>query len=607
MGELIYGEDWIVYTFNDETQNYSLVNYSGNELEAGEAFWIVHIGDAAVELDIPVGLPKAKSVVLPACGSDQGCFPLPLENGPSNPDTDTAQSFHLIGSPFSYNSEVGEVRFVTQPSAAECESGCSLEEAGAAEFSESFFWVYNSSTAEYEQRSTGDEIKPWEGFWFVTLPAAHANSPTLNIPSRASNTPGENMCGVGMTTAEEVVISSIEKPEYLQPYTDPALGASVVRITESSFGQVRKPVYSTIQAWNADESLLFLYKTGQGGAKHILLDGQNYEPVADLDIFPSDIEEIFWSHSDPDTLFYVSRAAADFGEFKRYSVSEGQSTKIADFDGICDSEPMAGEGVDMQSHDDDLFGFRCRQQNGQYIMVSYRISTDETLTAPIGGNSGWYNSTAPNPAPSGERFWYQGVTLGADLNTVEQELDLASSREHSSIGLTHNGQDAFYQTVFDSSPLGCSGDANNGVAHLVQHNLETGACRTFFNQSDGYPYTTSSTHVSAQAYQRPGWVAMSSIGRSSQYQYFSNNQPAPPLFSEIYLANTDPNDPATCRLAHHRSYGKAATKGGYEPYFGEPHATISPSGTRILFGSDWYDSGSVDSYVIELPGFNRRL
>lgn len=100
---------------------------------------------------------------------------------------------------------------------------------------------------------------------------------------------------------------------------------------------------------------------------------------------------------------------------------------------------------------------------------------------------------------------------------------------------------------------------------------------------------------------------MSSIGRSSQFNFFSNNEPAPPLLSEIYLANTDPTDPVTCRLAHHRSYGKGATNGGYAPYFGEPHATISPSGTRIVFGSDWYDSESVDTYVLELPRFNRRM
>lgn len=41
-------------------------------------------------------------------------------------------------------------------------------------------------------------------------------------------------------------------------------------------------------------------------------------------------------------------------------------------------------------------------------------------------------------------------------------------------------------------------------------------------------------------------------------------------------------------------------------YWGEPHVTISPIGTRLLFGSDWSgseDGVSVDSYVAELSSY----
>ena len=97
---------------------------------------------------------------------------------------------------------------------------------------------------------------------------------------------------------------------------------------------------------------------------------------------------------------------------------------------------------------------------------------------------------------------------------------------------------------------------------------------------------------------------MSSIGYGS-FDFFSNKRKAPALLSEIYLANTDPDNEVVCRLAHHRSFAKDAKRGGYKAYFGEPHATISPSGTRIVFGSDWYDSGSVNAFVIELPAYSK--
>ncbi len=416
-----------------------------------------------------------------------------------------------------------------------------------------------------------------------------------------------NLCEGMVTHTDRVHIKPVAKPPFLKTYKDPAFGTHITRITDSKFGEVRKPNYSTMQAWNADESLMILFQKTASGSGHMLVDGQTYEPIRQLQMIPSDIEEIFWSHSDPNEFFYVSAFSGDFGQFKRYNIKNNNSTLIKDFSNHCGprGKPSGGGDIHMQSLDDDLFGFRCRLTDLSYIMLSYRISTDETIVKPIGEGSKWLPWTAPTPSPSGKRFWFQGNALSLDLETVEHRLDMAKAAEHSNVGLTHDGQDAIFQTVFDPSPNGCDGDIWQGVGHLVEHNLETGKCRPIINEAKGYPYTTSGTHVSAQAYKKPGWVAMSSVG-SPQVNYFENGRKAPVLFSEIYLANTDPDNEVVCRLAQHRSYAKHAEKGGYYGYFGEPHATISPSGTRILFGSDWYDSGSVDTYVIELPSFVRR-
>ncbi len=416
-----------------------------------------------------------------------------------------------------------------------------------------------------------------------------------------------DMCAGAITHTDRVDIPAVAKPPYLKYYKDPAFGSRVIRITKSREGEVRKPVYSSMQAWNADESLLLLYKGGAGDAYHALFDGHTYKPLAKLDIIPSDLEEVWWSHTDPDKFFYVSKFSRDYGLFKQYSVKARKATVLADFGQYCGARglPTGGGDVHMQSLDDDLFGFRCRRGDGRYIMMSYRVSTKEVKTTPIGKGTKWEEWTAPLATPSGERFWFQGASLATDLKTVERRMDMHKASEHSSLGRTHEGQDALYQTVFNPSPGGCNEDLWQGVGHLVEHNLETGECRPIINEAQGYPYTTSSTHVSATAYLRPGWVAMSSIGSKDQFEFFTNKRKAPALLSEIYLADTDPDHRVTCRLAHHRSYGKGATRGGYPPYFGEPHATISPSGTRIIFGSDWYDSGAVDSYVIELPGYQR--
>ena len=402
-----------------------------------------------------------------------------------------------------------------------------------------------------------------------------------------------------------VKIAPVRRPPAMARYRDPAFGATVLRITDSAPGEVHKPLYSTIQAWNADESLMLLYQTGGERSGHVLVDGRSYERIAELDILPSDLEEVFWDHDDPDVLRYVDRREPFLGHLVEYDVRGRERRSMKSFEEHCarGEIPTAGSDVQMPSVDDDLFGLRCKDDRGRWIALSYRPSTDEVFTMPIGKGSDWSERLAPGPAPSGERFWMQGTSVTADLSKVEARMDMGKANEHASTGTTHDGEDALFQTVFEASPDGCDGeDPWGGVGHLTAHVLATGECRPVVSPDGGYPYTTSGTHVSALAWKRPGLVAMSSIGDTDRW--FLEDRQAPVLFSEIYLVDSDPETGGVCRLAQHRSFGKQATRGGYDPYFAEPHATISPSGTRVLFGSDWYDSGSVDAYVVELPGYD---
>ena len=404
---------------------------------------------------------------------------------------------------------------------------------------------------------------------------------------------------------DDVKIDRYEKPPFMQYYRDPAFSSKVIRITDGPKGSVLKPAYSTMQAWNADESFLMLYESNGGNTGHILFDGTTYERVKKLDIVPVDLEEVFWSFKDPEILYYVSAYFEHYGQFIKYNVVTDEHTILRDFrEGMCTKmHATASNDVMMQSWDDDLFGFRCKTDE-ESISFSYRISTDTLTKIKSGEGTPWYEATAPMPTPSGERFYKEGFSLASDMTQVLHKLDLAEIYDHGSLGRTWDGQDALFRTVFDRSPKKCNGSKSGGVGHLTEFNLETGKCRSIISTADGWPYTASGTHVSAVAYKQPGWVAMSSVGYG-KFKHFKNGKPAPALTSEIYLANTNPDNMKVCRLAQHRSYAKDSENENYNPYFGEPHATISPSGTRIVYGSDWYDSGSVDTYVIELPAYKR--
>jgi len=324
-----------------------------------------------------------------------------------------------------------------------------------------------------------------------------------------------NLCeAVPVNDQSAQVLAPIDKPKYLSPYTDPSFGTRIIRVSNSSSGDVHKPLYSTIQSWNADESLLMLFQRGFNNSGYVLLDGHTYEPRGRLNINPADVEEVFWSRFDPNRLFYVSRSRGSESQFFSYDTASGRRSLIKDLAPMCRSGSVARSGGDvyMQSLDDDLFGFRCETSGGSYRLFSYRISTDELTAVTAKEGNDWNEWTAPMPSPSGRSMWLQGDIVNPQLNSVQRKLDLAKPGEHGDLGLGHDGQDTLYQTVFDPSPGGCDGAADRGVGHLGIHNLNTGKCRAMLTESEGWPYTTSGTHVSAGAYKQPGWVVLSSIG-----------------------------------------------------------------------------------------------
>ncbi len=456
----------------------------------------------------------------------------------------------------------------------------------------------SSVTHKESSRSVPGTKKLWKSLFVAA--ASSLMAPTLAVAG---------LCDGLIDHKKEVSVPLVAKPPFRKYYREPAFGTKVMRITDSREHGVFKPVYSTVQAWNIDESFMVLYRSIKGDQGHYLLDGRTYEIKKKLNLYPSDLEDIFWSHSDPNILYYSSKSARQQGKLFKYNVATDGKSLVKDFKSVCrGSMAVVGQDVQMQSLNDDLFGFRClntRSSEKRYTAFTYRISTGEVSQLKMGPGTDWNNWSAPMAGPSGERVYLQGRVLTPDLQKVVHKLDMGKIGEHSNIGRTYNGQDAVFSVTFNKSPRGCNGDKDKGIGHLVEFNMETGKCRTIVGESHGYPYSTSATHVSAQAYNNPGWVAMSSVGYPKQMKFLENEKPADVFFSEIYLINTDPDNKVVCRVAHHRSKGKLADNGDYPAYFGEPHVTISPSGTRLLFGSDWYDSGAVDTYVVELPAYKQ--
>lgn len=426
----------------------------------------------------------------------------------------------------------------------------------------------------------------------------------------------------------------MSKPALLKTYTDETFGTRVTRITNAPYGTARRTLYNTIQPWNADESLLMLYHTGDKTAGHHLYDGKTYRYIRAMEFSAGDIEGIYWDEYDRDTLYFVQRRPSNdslFGKLVKYNVKSRKRSFVADLDPICGKPSSRGGrtvrgGNDIQGMANYKIGLRCVNdkvkgkssditfyvdvRNGK---ISRRVDLDPTKSQG-GVNDGFRPDVAAATMHSGERVVIQDSVFDGNMKFL-YELDASSARykarnggrytvpklEHSTVGRMPNGNDAIFTPRFDPARKGCGGDSDKGRGAIVAYDVRERECDVIVGRSTGWGYPLSGVHLSSVSKQNPGWVAMTTIGYWN-LKYLSNGKKAPLLFSELSLSYADPKNPTTCRLAHTRTFGKSAKNGSsYRGgYFGEPHAVMSPTGSRVLFNSDWYDSGSVDTYVVNL-------
>ena len=453
----------------------------------------------------------------------------------------------------------------------------------------------------------------------------------VSITSVAS---AADFCAGMVTDKQQRIVKRLDKPKVLQSYTDPAFGTRVTRVTNAPYGTARRTLYNTIQPWNSDESLLILYHTGGKNAGHHLYDGKTFRYIRALEFAAADIEGIYWDKNDSNILYYVQRRPNNdwlHGKLVKYNVKTRKRSMVADFDPICGkpsnrSGRTVVAGNDIQGIAGHKIGLRCqndkvKNQSSDITFhvdvrtgkISPRVTIDPTK--PFGGNKfGSRPDVAATPMHSSKRIVVQENVFDEQMNFLYR---LDGSRgsfkakngkrytvpklEHASIGRMPNGNDALFSPQYNASDNGCDGDSDYGRGALVAHNVQSGDCNVIVGESTGWGYPLRGVHLSAVSLNNSGWVTMSTVGYGN-LQYLTNGSKAPLLFSEISLTYADPGNPRTCRLAHTRTLGNSANLGGeYRgAYFGEPHPVMSPSGSRILFNSDWYDSGSVDTYAIQL-------
>jgi hypothetical protein len=380
-------------------------------------------------------------------------------------------------------------------------------------------------------------------------------------PTPSGSGSSGDLCAGLVTDTANHPMSALARPALGRTVQDPEFGTTIRRITDVGGTGVIKPLYSPTQAWNADETYMVLYRVGHG---HLLYQGRTYQYVRDLNIRPPDIEQVYWSTTDPDILYWI-----DGNVLKRYHVSSDTSDAIHTISN-CSGQVRADSHA-WTSWDSKYLGLYCDDTDTAFI---YRLDTGAVVGSRRPGRE-----AAPFVSASGRLAYWTGDVIDQSMN-VARTLDLGNPGEHCSLGQLANGHDTYNLVQFDAGPRGSE------VGTLVTFDMTDGSYRVVVGPKNGYPYPPSGTHISAPVYKRPGWVFVSVIG---------NVTGASLLDQELLLADTNPGG-KVCRIAHHRSQER-------QDYWGEPHVIGSPSGTRAVFGSDWGGGPSVDTYVVELPSY----
>ncbi len=370
-----------------------------------------------------------------------------------------------------------------------------------------------------------------------------------------------NLCAGLVTDKADHPMTALAKPALGQTVRDPQFGTTIRRITAVGGTGVIKPLYSPMQAWNADETYMILYQVDRG---HLLYNGKTYQYVRELNIDPPDIEQVYWSTTDPDIFYWIGERV-----LYRYHVSTNISEPLRTID-ACSGNVRADSHAWI-SWDAKTLGLYCAATDTAFI---YNIETGATS-----GSRTPADDEIPFIGASGTLAYWGGKVVDRSMSIL-RTLDLGYTGEHSSLGMLANGHDTYNLVQYDPGPGGSE------VGTLLTFDMTDGSYRVIVGPQNGYPYPPGGTHISAPIYKRPGWVFVSIIGDVHGTHL---------LDQELLLANTNPGG-EVCRIGHHRSQEA-------RDYWGEPHVSGSPSGTRALFGSDWGGGTSVDTYVVELPSY----
>jgi hypothetical protein len=388
-------------------------------------------------------------------------------------------------------------------------------------------------------------------------------------------------------------------PKLLDPYLDPTFNTEVVRaVSAKAEGASRMgPEYSQLQAWNSNQSLMLL------GGQYIV-DSSTYDVVHRISIgWPAWGEGIRWSPTEPDSLYYTGgdQSGCSGAVFMRYRLQQGSSItarkelvgcfpEYDEIDGDASYEELSNNGRFV-----GLVGVR---PDGSREIFAYDIKNKVKRKAMVAPRDLDWVAVSPSGKymlvlwAGGGPWRYNGLeAYDLDMKYLDK---VHTGTGHSDVCMDKNGSEWLVVTNANNAyllsdnhylvkakiPRGVVIDGNNNVDEAAT--LAKGLTVPLLRMN-----WFISIHISCRNINAPDWCVVTGEGGPSKWQPFQDE-----IF-RLYL-NSTANKPRVERLVHHRS--------SLSDYWATPFATASPDGKKIVYGSDWERTSSIDAYVISNSG-----
>ncbi len=386
-------------------------------------------------------------------------------------------------------------------------------------------------------------------------------------------------------------------PEVRVPFRDPVLGTCLIRVTDSvgdfpEYGALPglKNEYSRVQSYNADETLLLVLGLD---STWYCYDAHTFNPLAKLPI--EGPVEPRWSSDDPETLFY-----SDGVQLMSYNILTKETKVIHDFSTDFSGGNFSAVWTRYEgspSFDGNTWGFMAEDENwltDEYLIydlpsdrVIARLSTrswpdeareiDSVTISPLGNYFLAYMDKYCETGQSG--------TMANPCGLMVYDRNLKNGRGllriigHSDMALDSEGHEVLVFQDIDNDSISMLDLTSGSVVPLLPID---------------FSHTAVGLHFSGRASKMNGWVLVSTHdGDPATYTWMDD---------KIFAVELKPEG-RVVQLAFTHSLIDENVE---HDYWAEPQATVNRDFSRILFTSNWGQSGdgAVNMYAILLePGW----